>query len=679
MTEAGAKKIKPAELDWVAGAPRSISFDDVYFSGDGPAESRHVFLEGNDLPRRLPLARHFVIGELGFGTGLNFLSAWDLQRRLAPATRLEFLSIEKHPLRMADLRRAHGAWPQFAALSAALIEAWPPPIAGIHRIALSRPESSVAEHSVTDHEGAVALTLVFGDAAGALRNLDAAVDAWFLDGFAPAKNPDMWRAEIFSEIARLSRAHATASTFTVAGEVRRALAAAGFFVEKRAGYGRKREMLAARLGDADASARVPRKAPGALSCTGLSRGAPPSYNPVGRNCPRPEKPWFRRRPMSLLPGASVAIVGAGIAGASLAAALADAGLAPTLIDPQGIAGGASGNPAGITMPRLDLGDTASARFFRLAYLHALREIARRDTGPDRFYTACGVLLLAQDEKEQRRHEKILAAGLLPQGWIEQRPNGLFFPQAGVIDPAAFCRRLAAGAELVSTAALAIDDHAEGVSIALANGENRCFEAAIIANGAAALRFREARTLPLAAVMGQIDYWKDLPAPPHAVAFGPYFAPAPKGGLVVGATYEPLEAGKAPEVSRRATDENILAIRRGLAVHLKADQSLPRAAVRCQTPDRMPVVGALPDWDFYGAAYDDLRSGRRQDYPPGETAPLRFILAGLGSRGLVTAPYCAAILAAELTSAPSPAERDVAEALHPARFFIRDLRRAGRRS
>jgi tRNA 5-methylaminomethyl-2-thiouridine biosynthesis bifunctional protein len=352
-------------------------------------------------------------------------------------------------------------------------------------------------------------------------------------------------------------------------------------------------------------------------------------------------------------------------------------LRPTLIDPRGVAGGASGNPAGLIMPRLDLGDTAAARFFRLAYLIAMRTIVRLDTGPELFFKPCGALLLARDDAERARQKRIAATGLLPPGWIEVRPDGLFFPRAGVIDPGEYCRRLAGAADVLRRTVRAIADTTDAVEVIYKDGARATFDAVVLANGIEALRFFEARTLPLKGALGQIDVFHEAEAPDHAIAFGSYLAPAPKGGLVIGATYEALADGAAPSVSRRATLANIAAVRdaaRTIANALEVDQSSPRAAVRCQTPDRLPIVGALPDWDFYGAAYDDLRTGRRRDYPPAQYAPRRFILTGLGSRGLVTAPYCAAFLAAEMTGCSLPNRRDIAEALHPARFFIRDLRR-----
>ena len=618
--------IEEARLDWDAEAPRSVFFSDIYFSGEGAAESRHVFAEGNGLPARFAAADRFVIGELGFGTGLNILVASDLWRRTEkrPGARLDFLSFEKYPLAKDDLRRAHAAWPQFAPLSRTLIDALPPPIAGAHRLRL--------DHDVT-------LTLCLGEARTMLSSMEAAVDAWFLDGFAPAKNPDMWTPEIFAEIARLSKPGASASTFTVAGDVRRALQGAGFAIEKRPGFGRKREMLTARLQDAPSSAQ--------------------------------RTPWFANVDLKpLAPGARAAIIGGGVAGASLAHELGQAGIDATIFAPEGLADGASGNPAGLVMPRLDLSDGGGARFFRAAYIATLSLIDRlqRESG-EVFFNPCGVHLKATDDEARARRRKIMDAALLPENFIDAREDGLFFPQAGVVDPARFCQALAAGAEIVAATAETIVSESGGVRIQSSDGARRAFDAVFIANGRDALKFVAARSLPLSGVMGQVDHFRSAPAPAFATAFGPYAAPAPSGGLVIGATYEKIDACATPRTSARATNENIAA----LGAALDAAASEPRASVRCQTPDRLPVAGPLPDWNFYGAAYDDLRLGKARDYPPGAVQPGLFILSGLGSRGLVTAPYAAALMIAEAGLAPF--ERDIAEAIHPARFFIRDLKRS----
>lgn len=623
-------------LDWEANAPRSILFDDIYFSGEGAAETRHVFIDGNDLHKRLASCDRFAIGELGFGSGLNFLSVLELWRSLRrhDGARLDYLAFEKYPLTNEDLARAHSAWPQFADVSRRLIAAAPPPIGGFHRL----------------HFGnGVTLTLVYGDVADTASRINAAIDAWFLDGFAPAKNPDMWSPALFNEVARLSRPDATISTFTVAGAVRRALADAGFAVAKRAGYGRKREMLVGRL--------------------------------IGERPGNPRPPWFANRGLNLLnDGDEIAIVGGGVAGASLACEARRAGLRPVIFDREGLAAGASGNPAGIIMPRLDLGDTAGPRFFANAYAFALRSIdlAEHDSA-ERFFNRCGVLLKAATQEERERQHRIIARRLLPPAFIEARVEGLFFPQGGVIEPRRYCRALALGAEFERRGVIGIVTSTAGAALTLDGGDQREFKAAIIANAGAAKRFLGARTLPLSPVKGQIDVFPEAETPSCVVACGPYAAPAPGGGMVIGATYEHGAQGEILQNSIAATMENVAAVASAmpaLARSLDPAHSRPRAAFRCQTPDRLPVAGPAPDWNEFGADYDDLRLGKMRDYPPGEVMPNLFILSGLGSRGLVTASFAAALMVAEMTGAP--VEREIADALHPGRFFIRDLKRASAR-
>jgi tRNA 5-methylaminomethyl-2-thiouridine biosynthesis bifunctional protein len=626
-----------AQVDWEAGAPRSIFFDDIYFSGGGAEETEHVFLKGNDLQRRFAEAMRFTIGELGFGSGLNFLSAVALWRGVRrPGAQLNFLSFEKFPLHPDDLRRAGRAWPQFGAEMAALAEVLPPPLRGLHQIGWS---------------DGVTLTLGLGDARELLELCEAEVDAWFLDGFSPAKNPEMWSEAVLRQVARVSTKGATAATFTVAGDVRRGLEAAGFSVEKRPGYGRKREMLTARI---DAPDKTSKRAP-----------------------------WFSfalKKPPA--PGETVAIIGGGVAGASVAEAAAAAGLEAVIIDPKGLAAGASGNPAGLIMPRLDLGDTAASRFFAAAYLHTLRTIARleRETG-ERFFDPCGVRIPSRTAEDSQRAETLIAAGLLPPDFVCSREGDLFFPQGGVVDPSAFVRALARSARVVTASASELTASEKGVCVLLDRGDVIAAGAVIIANGAEALVFAEARTLPLSRVAGQIDHFRNAAEIATAYAFGAYAAPAPDGGVVIGATYERLAAGDRARPSNAATQSNIDAVGAALphlAGLLNPYDSVPRASVRCQTPDRLPIAGPAPDIHFYGAHYDDLRFGKSRDYPQGQVAAQLYLLTGLGSRGLVTAPLCAAMILAEISGAPSPVGYDVAEALHPARFFIRDLKRAVRR-
>ena len=638
------RRIEDAELDWadaanMSGGPRSFLFDDIYFSGDGPAESRHVFLSGNDLPARFENATAFVIGELGFGTGLNCLVAWDAWRRVkqAAGTHLHFLSVEKFPLSPPDMARAHDAWPEFASLSARLRSALPPCQPGVHQVALADD---------------VTLTLLYGEAEALLADTEALVDVWFLDGFAPVKNPAMWSAALMSEVARLSNPGATFATFTVAGAVRRALESAGFAPEKRPGFGRKRDMLTGRI------------------------DAPPDRSL--------RAPWFDTRPLQAAPkNAHIAIIGAGIAGACLAHALRREGYAPVAYEATAPASGASGNPAALVTPRLDADDAPAGRFHAGAYLHTLRLL---NALPEGIYTPCGALRIATTNREKERQRKLLERQALPADFMEARDNGLFFPQAGVVDPPALVAALLGDTpiRMEKVTRLCRDKTNWRVETA-AGGE--LFDIVIIANGLDALRFAQVRGLPLSGSAGQIDWFPSAPAPDHAVAFGPYAAPAPPfsgdgDGLIIGATYAPVAIGATPRFSPEATETTLEAVRRvrpDLVAGLDPKDSRPRVSVRCTTPDRLPVVGAAPDWAFYGSRYDGLRTGRREEYPKGETEPGLFILAGLGSRGFATAALSAAMIAAEIAGAPAPVEASLAEAVHPARFFIRDLKRGTRKA
>ena len=212
----------PALLKWSdEGEPVAQEFDDVYFSKDGGLdESKAVFLQGSHLPEAWQDTDVFVIGELGFGSGLNFLAAWDLWNISSKSGQcLHFLSVEAFPLSKAQLTRTLEKFPSLKPLADQLIAQWPARVKGVHRL----------------HFGAVTLTLFHGEIEPVLSSMDARINAWFLDGFSPAKNPDMWSDVVFAHMARLSAPSASVATFTVAGDVRRGLSAAGFAVEKKTG------------------------------------------------------------------------------------------------------------------------------------------------------------------------------------------------------------------------------------------------------------------------------------------------------------------------------------------------------------------------------------------------------------------------------------------------------------
>ena len=215
-------------LRWENGVPVSDEFNDPYYSRtDGLAETRHVFLAGCGLPEGWQGRDRFRIGELGFGTGLNFCAAWRLWQETATGT-LDFVSFELHPLDAASIDRALRAWPELDREREALIAAW-------------------SESGGVFDLGSARLTVIVGDARETVPRWDGRADAWFLDGFAPSRNPAMWKPCLLRAIASKSRPKARAATYSAAGAVRRGLTDAGFRAEKQAGFGAKREMLTAFL------------------------------------------------------------------------------------------------------------------------------------------------------------------------------------------------------------------------------------------------------------------------------------------------------------------------------------------------------------------------------------------------------------------------------------------------
>ena len=340
---------RPAEVEWTqSGAPRSARHEDSYYSEqNGAAETEHVFIRGSDLAERFASASLFSIGELGFGTGLNFISAWACWKRNAPpGARLRYTAVEARPMRRADMEQSLSQWPELSAYARDLLARYEPSPPGFHRFDF--PEANLA------------LTLLIGDAAAVLRQLEGRIDAWFLDGFAPSRNPDMWSEAVMAQIARLSAPRATAATYSVAGSVRRGLSAVGFAVEKRPGFANKRECLFAQR--------------------------PETPSPRAETPPSPRAPWFRTRPHGpLRTKARVAVIGAGIAGICVAHQLQQAGYDPIVFDKaERMGAGASGNPIALLSPRLSLGGGSASAFYAQSFLICVAVLSPvRPRRPDR--------------------------------------------------------------------------------------------------------------------------------------------------------------------------------------------------------------------------------------------------------------------------------------------------------
>ncbi|MFZ5723923.1 MAG: bifunctional tRNA (5-methylaminomethyl-2-thiouridine)(34)-methyltransferase MnmD/FAD-dependent 5-carboxymethylaminomethyl-2-thiouridine(34) oxidoreductase MnmC [Pseudomonadota bacterium] len=614
-------QVEPARLDWQDDTPVARDFGDVYFSrGVGLAETAHVFVDGNDLRARFAAGgfHRFAIGETGFGTGLNFLAAADAFLRHAPsAAVLHYVSVEKFPLTAADLAQAHAHWPELATLAADLQANWPPACAGFHHRVLGN--------------GRIRLTLLWGDAAALLPRLEARIDAWFLDGFAPAKNADLWTEELFAGLARLSAAGTTFATFTAAGLVRRGLVAAGFEVRKVPGYGRKRDML-----------------------RGVFHSGPPATG-------------------SSAPG-TAAVIGGGLAGCAAARALAERGWQVALFERHdALAAETSGNLQGVVYPKFSVHETAQNRWYRDSYLHALARLPQLLGAPDgERWDACGLLQVAMTPTQEEALQAIATSGRWPASMLRRidaaeaaactgiplERGGLWFSGAGWVHPPALCRALSEHPRIAlrhghTVRKLDTGDHKPAV-----DGET--FDAVIVANALAAREFPATSTLPLRRVRGQVTHAVATPASTilHAViCHAGYISPARQGLHSIGATFGPRDHDPAVRDDDHA--DNLGELAAVLPALHAALQPLHiaggRTGFRVQSPDYLPLIGAVPG------------------------APGTHILAALGAKGIAFALLGAEILATRIAGEPLPVDSDVAAALDPGRFARRSARVAAHRN
>lgn len=650
--------IQPANLEFNAeGTPVSRDFDDVYFSNDnGLEETRYVFLGGNRLGERFPVHPHplFIVAESGFGTGLNFLTLWqafDVFHRDNPdATlqRLHFISFEKFPLTAADLQRAHAHWPELTPWAEQLQEQWPLPLAGCHRLLLD--------------DGRVTLDLWFGDINELTHELDDSlnqqVDAWFLDGFAPAKNPDMWTPTLFSAMARLARPGGTLATFTSAGFVRRGLQEAGFTMHKCKGFGRKREML---VGEMAQTLNVPVRTP-----------------------------WFARTGSQQR---DAAIVGGGIASALLALALLRRGWKVSLYCADPVpAEGASGNRQGALYPLLTQHDPALARFFPAAFTFARRLY---DALPVMFdHQWCGVTQLAWDEKSEQKIKQMLAIGL-PEGiamavnaqtvaqeaGVDTGCGGIAYPAGGWLYPQQLTAELFALAAIrglrthygvkVSTLSL---DH-DGWQL---NHQHQ-HSVVVLANGHQLTGFSQTEHLPAYPVAGQVSHIPTTPglaALRQVLCYDGYLTPQNPHNQqhCIGASYHrgqstPAFSAEDQQRNRQRLIDCFPQATWAKEVDVSGNEA--RCGVRCATRDHLPMVGNVPDYDATLTQYATLAEEKEQ----APTAPVHrnlFVLGALGSRGLCSAPLAAELLAAQMSDEPLPLDATTLAGLNPNRLWVRKL-------
>lgn len=643
------------------GTPVSREFDDVYFSNDnGLEETRYVFLEGNRLSERF--ATHdrslLVVAESGFGTGLNFLTLWqafaDFCHKQPAATlrRLHFISFEKFPLTAPDLEAAHSHWPELAEFARELRESWPLPFAGCHRLLLAG--------------GRITLDLWFGDINELIPRLDDTlskrVDAWFLDGFAPSKNPDMWTPQLFNTMARLARPGGTLATFTCAGFVRRGLIDAGFTMTKAKGFGRKRTML-----------------------TGV----------MEQELMQPKQlPWFSRPAAQ---GNEVALVGGGIASALLSLALLRRGWQVTLYcEDAEPAQGASGNRQGALYPLLSTHDASLTDFFASAFTFARRRYDALPVEFDRDW--CGVTQLGWDERSRHKIEQMLSLSfpdalahavdektVAKISGVETGCSGITYPQGGWLCPA----QLTAGAiSLAQQQGLrvhyghrvtALEETGSGWDLTFEGRASQRHGAVVLANGHRVNLFPQTAKLPVSAVGGQVSH---IPTAPglaklrQVLCYDGYLTPQNPANQrhCIGASYHRgVDDMRYSEEDQQQNRQRLINCLPEQEWPQEVDVSAgdARCGVRCASRDHLPLIGSVPDYEKTLAAYAGLVHSKENAV----NAPVYenlFMLAGLGSRGLCSAPLAAEILAAQMSGEPIPLDSTTLAALNPNRFWVRKL-------
>ncbi|HEY1095816.1 MAG TPA: tRNA (5-methylaminomethyl-2-thiouridine)(34)-methyltransferase MnmD [Alphaproteobacteria bacterium] len=566
--------------------PVATDFGDIYFSPeDGLAETELVFLQGNKLPHAWQDQERFIIAETGFGTGLNFLATVKLfNEQPGKCRHLHYISVERHPLSAEQLNIALQPWRAYGLETQRLQDIYPLRIPGFHNCHVSAN---------------ITLTLIFDDILKAFDDLTASVDAWFLDGFAPAKNPAMWNDSLYQSMARLSHAGTTLASFTAAGDVRRGLEAAGFTIERVSGFANKRHRI-----------------------VGTFNG------PAKTDIKTPQK---------------IAIIGAGLAGATMAHALQRQGIDCTIFDRNPHSGlNASGNQLGLINPKLDVGHAAINDLGMSMYcftLHRLRDMVDKID-----LKQSGALHLATDETKAQRQQKIISdLSWLPEhaqivdaqkanalsGVTISADSALYYPDAVTLNTA----------KMVS----ALLDHCdvrweqEITSLAMLQKD---YDAIIIASAEAAIALYPELHQIVQPMRGQVTYFKAPGTLNCPVIAGHYVAPVDTETWVTGATFQRQRTDAIPQ---DADDQTNLAALPDLLSNLPEQPEITDhwAQIRYTTPDRRPLLGQMAE-DVY-------------------------LATALGSHGLQYSFILAEILASQLTGAPLPVAKNVLDFVHLHRY------------
>lgn len=625
----------------------NTKFKDYYFAITDPiGERQSVFIDGNSLTRRfrsLQPGRLIRIGETGFGTGLTFIIACvNFLSEASRSARLQWISTERFPLKSNDLIQTIKSLPltaEMKRLAHELVVGWPDPIPTCHRRFFG--------------DGRIILDLHFNDATKVINELSGTVDAWCLDGFAPDRNPEIWKPTLFKAIAQKSHQDTTFSTFTSARKVRDGLIDAGFEVKKVSGFAKKRERFEGKfLGNQTIN------------------------------------PWTPNS--SIHSQHSIAIVGAGLAGAWTAYAFARRRIPVVVFERQTPAFAASGNSQGITYAKLSIEATPNSllQMQSLAHLKNWFQIFSAD-----HWNQSGVIMLAQNAKERLHQKKLIEA--LPNSYplmqsitrreasnLAELPlacGGLFLPDAGWLNPRSCVWELLSHPLITIVPYRHVRQFKRVEELSLLEFERDTLGIhqhpcnTVIWTNALEAQKHVPMPLSLKPVRGQITYVQSENYPKIPICGDAYVTPQSHGLMTCGATYTPNSENLAPTLEDDLT--NIDAINSLVIKPIWDHKQVVgnRASIRTATPDYMPVIGQVAQ----SAIWKSLLGGLKYDAKFQPTQPLpyvrgHYVLAGLGSRGTLTAPVAAELLVSQILGEVLPVSESIRDALSPDRFFRRKL-------
>ena len=640
----GAFKVEYADIEWQTGNnPYSKDFQDSYYSqAGGLNESQFVYIQQNDILERCRSKTLLKVAEIGFGTGLNFLLTWKAWLDAGNSQcHLDYVAFEKFPLHKKDLARALSSWPELASISKLLLDQYPIIVPGFIRIPF--------EH------GKINLTLIIGDALNSIQEVATHYHVWYLDGFAPQKNPLLWSEELCNNVRRLSTTETSFSTFTAAGSVRRKFLELGFDVVKFDGFARKRESL---------------------------KGILPKSESLAELLP----PWKAVPKSNIAQGSDVIIIGGGIAGFGVAHALCKRSFKVTILEAshEGLAG-ASGNHSGIFTPYIARSSSHLTDLLLPSFLFSLNTIRNLESATNsKILNQCGAIQFLHTDRLKRLFDDLPELGLDLELMHREHQYGLdvlHLPLAGWLRASHLCDAITT--QWLSNLtlrkgiqAISLNEQSSGWNVLTACGQNLHTSQVIICSAQHSSRFLQTKWIPLEPIRGEllsVSATNKSMALEKILMGNGYILPADQGMHIVGADYahNRIDLDPDPEVQARLLNQakTMYAALEGARVISS------RASFRTSTHHRLPYIGPVVKEESYLETFSDLRKGyAAQHYSLPEYYPGLYVSAGHGSRGLISSLAAGELLADLMTSTTPLFKNSLCAELNPASFLTRKILR-----